>query len=91
MALCDVKEKRCCFEPAVYQKKEVSFAQQSASLLLSLAALTEHRRNKRPADTTVRSAKEETTTDLHFYPSKTGQSVPGTQGEAHSGCLVGIR
>ncbi len=32
-----------------------------ASLLLSLAALTEHQQNKPPADTTVRSAKEETT------------------------------
>lgn len=61
------------------------------SLLLSLAVLIEHQRNKSPADTAVRSAKEETTTDLHFYPSKNGPSVPETQEEAHSGCLVGIK
>lgn len=52
---------------------------------------TEHQRNKPPADTTVGSAKEETTTDIHFHPSKHSPSVPGTQEEAHSGCLVGIK
>lgn len=85
MAPCvHVMLKRCCFDPAVDQKKETS-------LLLSLAALTEYQGNKPPADTTAWSAKEETTTYLHFYPSKNGPSVPKAPEEADSIPLVGIK
>ena len=42
-------------------------------------------------DTTVGSAKKETTTYLHIYPFRYGVSVPKAQEEVHSGCLVGIK
>lgn len=85
-----VRGKRCCFEPDVCQRKEVSITQHTSSLLLSLAALTKHQQNKPPADTRVSSAKEETNTSLHFYPSKNCPSVPNTLKETHFDCLVGI-
>lgn len=74
-----VREKRdVSSEPDVHQKKEASFKQQSDFILLSLAAPSEHEWNKTPADTTVTSAKEEMTTDLHFHPSKHGPSMSST-------------
>lgn len=91
---------RCVFMArcvCMWQRKDAALIQlctrrkKPASLLLSLAALTEHQRNKTPADTTVISAREETTSDLHFYPSEKDTSVPKTQEGAHSGCLVAIK
>lgn len=79
MALCFCMwERRYAALIQLCTKRKKWSAQQHASLLLSLAALTEHQRNKPPADTTVRFAKEETPpiyTFIHLRRVHQGQKL----------------
>lgn len=72
--VCKRERRDVSSEPDVHQKKEVSFAQRNDFILLTLAELSEHDSCWHQ----VRSAREEMTADLHFYPSKNGPSTSNT-------------